>query len=286
MASPLSSGFHIADGNGYMLESDYAAACRLNLQVYLWKKSLKFTLHPSIPLLPDNVSPRALRIADIATGTALWLLDLSEELPPLSAQLDGFDIDLSKAPNSKWLPTNICLGQWNIFDPVPDHMLGRYDVVHLRLLILVVQDSDPLPIMRNVYRMLKPGGYIQWDELNYPDTHVVKVNPGTKTPAFDKLLEFVYSNGRHDWVFQLPDILLNNGFTEARLESYTDRMDLVMANGQQHLMTMAEFMGTLAKRGLLEEAQDMDKLLRGVAYEATQGVALAMPKVVCVAKKI
>jgi SAM-dependent methyltransferase len=279
----ISSGFHLADGNGYMLDKGYAAACRLNLQFYLWKNSLTFNLHPSI-LIPHPQPSSPLRIADLACGTGIWLLDLARELPEPTV-LDGFDIDLSKAPPAQWLPDNVTVYNWDILSPVPEHLVGRYDIVHLRLLILVVEHSDPVPIIQNAYRMLKPGGYIQWDDLNYPDTHIIKADANTDTPAFDRLLHFVRSNGRHDWVLSLPGILEKNGFTDARLDHYRDRTELVMANGQQHLMTMEEFAGSLQRKGMLEEARNIHQLIADCCREASQGVALSMPRVVCVARK-
>ncbi|KAH2021349.1 hypothetical protein KXV43_002259 [Aspergillus fumigatus] len=248
----ISSGFHLADGNGYMLDKGYAARCRLNLQFYLWKNSLAFNLHPSIPIPHTHGSP-PLRIADLACGTGIWLLDLACELPE-PAVLDGLDIDLSKAPPAQWLPNNVTVHNWDILSPVPEHLVGRYDIVHLRLLILVVEHSDPVPIIQNAYRMLKPGGYIQWDDLNYPDTHVSKANPGADTPA-------------------------------ARLDHFRDRTKLAMANGDQHLMTMEEFAGSLQQEGMLEEAQNIHQLIADCCQEASPGVALSMPRVVCVARK-
>lgn len=279
MASSVSSGFHLADNNGYMLGRGHSAACRLNLQFYLWKESLRFTLHPLI--VPSAKSA----IADIATGTSLWLLDLAQQLPS-SITLDGFDIDLSKAPPQEWLPDNVALYNWDLFDPVPEHLIGKYDVIHLRLLILVVQNSDPVPIIRNVSRMLKPGGYIQWDDLNYPGTHVTKADAQLETPEFYKLSQFVYSNGRHDWVLDLPDLLEKNGFVDAKLEHFQDRRDLAMANGEQHLLTMEEFVCSLKQKGMHDDAAKIDELLRGVSREAMHGAALSMPRVVCVARKI
>lgn len=270
----ISSGFHLADGNGFMLDKGYAARCRLNIQFYLWKNSLAFNLHPSIPIPHTHGSP-PLRIADLACGTGIWLLDLPCELPE-PAVLDGFDIDLSKAPPAQWLPNNVTVHNWDILSPVPEHLVGRYDIVHLRLLILVVQHSDPVPIIQNAYRMLKPGGYIQWDDLNYPDTHVSKANPGADTPAFDRLLQFVRSNGRHDWVLSLPGILERNGFTDARLDHFGDRTELAMAHGDQHLMTMEEFAGSLQQKGMLEEAQNIHQLIADCCQEASPAVALSM----------
>ena len=45
-------------------------------------------------------------------------------------------------------------------------MLGQYDVVHRRLIFTVMRDEDARPLIRNLTRLLKPGGWLQWDELN------------------------------------------------------------------------------------------------------------------------
>jgi SAM-dependent methyltransferase len=278
MPSTLESGFHLADSKGYMLGRGHAAACRLNLQFYLWKESLQFNIHPSIPI------PATPAIADIGTGTAIWLLDVAHSLP--TATLDGYDIDLSNTPPTQWLPQTLTLHNWNLFDPVPDHLVGKYDIIHLRLLILVVQNSDPVPVIRNVSRLLKPGGYIQWDDLNYPDTHIAKADADQETPAFDRLRQFVYSNGRHDWVLNLPALMEQNGFEGARLDHFRDRVDLATANGEQHLATMEEFVLSLEKKGMVEDADNIRCLLRDVVVEAVQGVALSMQRAVVVARKV
>lgn len=82
--------FSLADGHGYLLDRSHAAACRLNLQFYLWKDAIKFNSHPSIPVQKCGI------IADVATGIGMWLIDVARELP--TAQIEGFDIDLSQAP--------------------------------------------------------------------------------------------------------------------------------------------------------------------------------------------
>ncbi|KAJ6151535.1 hypothetical protein N7470_007132 [Penicillium chermesinum] len=252
MSSTIESGFHLADSKGYMLGRGHAAAC-----------------------------PPA--IADVGTGTSIWLLDVARSAP--DATLDGFDIDLSNTPPAQWLPKGLTLHNWSVFDPAPENLVGKYDVVHLRLLILVVENSDPVPVIRNVARLLKPGGYIQWDDLNYPDTHVEKADSTRETPAFDRLRQFVYSSGRHDWVMNLASILEQNGFTGAHLYHFRDRCDLITANGEQHLATMEEFAKSLDKKSMTEDAANIRKLLEDVEDEARHGVALSMPRVVAVAQK-
>ena len=269
--------FNIADGRGYMLERNHAAAARLNLQFYLWKESLHFNLHPSVSV------PNEARIADVATGSAMWLIDLARELP--SARLDGFDIKLDQAPPSEWLPPNIHLRTWNVFDDVPEDMLGVYDVVHVRLLVLVVENSDPRPIVRNLSRMLKPGGYLQWDDLNYPETHIRAVDEHLPTPALEELRETIYSQGRNDWTLHLADICTEEGLKNAQLSHFGDSLVFSKANSEQHLLTMEEFASRLIEIEKEEEAGRIHQLIREVHRESLQGAALSMPRVVCVASK-
>ena len=96
------------------------SANRLNLQHYLWKQSLGFLVHPRA--LPKIDNPR---IADLGTGTGIWLLDLSESLPT-SAQLDGFDVDLSQAPPTEWLPQNVSLRKLDILQELPEDLVGQF----------------------------------------------------------------------------------------------------------------------------------------------------------------
>ena len=98
-----------------------------------------------------------LRIADIACGTSIWLRHVSHLLPP-SSILDGYDISLSQCPPQQWLPPNVRLREWDLFtEPYPD-MLGVYDVVHVRLLFVVVREGNPGEILESLKRLLKPGG--------------------------------------------------------------------------------------------------------------------------------
>ena len=269
--------FHLADGREYMLGRSYAAASRLNFQHYLWKESLHFNLHPSISV-PEGAS-----IADVATGTAIWLIDVAREYA--TARLDGFDVNTSQAPPEQWLPSNITLKTWNIFDDVPEEMLGVYDVVHVRLIVLVVQRSDIKNVIRKLLQTLKPGGYIQWDELDYPGTRVRTSNSSLQTPALDRLREMVYSRGRNDWTLRLPEVFAEEGLVDIAIHRFEDPPDMARANGEQHLLTMEEFASSLATTDRKGEAAEIFKLIQDVAREVSNGAALSMPKVVCVGRK-
>lgn len=43
---------------------------------------------------------------------------------------------------------------WNIFEEVPDEFIGYFDVVHVRLITVVVKNNDPRPILANLKKLL------------------------------------------------------------------------------------------------------------------------------------
>ena len=90
--------------------------------------------------------------SEILTSDRIWLLDLAKSLP--SAQFDGFDISESAFPPEQWLPDNLSLRVLNAFDEPPAELWGRYDVVHLRLFLLVVNDNDPTQLLNHCIKLL------------------------------------------------------------------------------------------------------------------------------------
>lgn len=115
-------------------------------------------MHPCITL------PPAAAVVDVATGSALWLADVARAMP--DASLLGLDIDLSQAPTARWLPGNARLEKWDLFSEPPEALHGAFDLVHLRLLVTFLPADEILALLRRVRTLLKPGGLVQWDELD------------------------------------------------------------------------------------------------------------------------
>ncbi|GAB1311029.1 Methyltransferase domain-containing protein [Madurella fahalii] len=278
---PSATDWSLTNGQGYILNRDrsHAAASRLNLQFYLWKDALKFNIHPSISASLSKTAA----IAEVASGTGIWLIDVSRELP--EAQLDGLDYNLDQAPHPKWLPRNVKMRYWNVFDDVPEDLVGKYDYVHTRLLLLVVESKNPSPIIRNLRKLLKPGGYLQWDELDTVNMTVKKVDPSQQTPALDQLRDWSWADGRHDWTVKLPQFMTEEGFEDAKAYFFGDPPELARAFNEQHLLTAEEFAEGLAKLGKQEAASRYFKLVADAYDESVAGAALCVPRVVCVARK-
>ncbi|KAL9110492.1 MAG: hypothetical protein Q9227_005036 [Pyrenula ochraceoflavens] len=267
-----------ADDDSYILGRDYAAACRLNLQHLLWKDSLGFNCHASIPLNNDSI------IADVATGTALWSIEVSRELP--GAHIDAFDVDLSQAPHPQWLSSNISLRQWNMFENPPEDVVGKYDFIHTRLLVGVIHGRDRArTAIHNLLKLLKPGGNLQWDELDPANVSVKRVNADTPAPAMEQINDMSWSKGTIDWTLQIPQWLAEDGFRDVRLEHYGDRDDMIRPFHEMHLTTLEEVSRGLLKAGKKEEAMAFPKLLQEAHREAQGGAALFVPRFVCLARK-
>ncbi|KAJ4305637.1 hypothetical protein N0V90_001168 [Kalmusia sp. IMI 367209] len=259
----------LINGQGYILNRDrsHAAASRLNLQFYLWKISL----------------PEAPAIAEVASGTCLWLMDVAQEYP--KGQVLGLDYNLRQAPHQAWLPPNAKTQNWNVFEEPPEELVGKFDLVHTRLLVLVVENKDPRPIIRNLMKLLKPGGYLQWDELDTINMTVKKVHQSQSTPALDQLRDWSFADGRHDWTVNLPQFFAEVGLEDAKADFYGDPIHLARAFNEQHLLTADEFAEGLAKLGKQEVASKYFKIVQDAYAESISGAGLCVPRVVCTARK-
>ena len=265
----------LVDGHGYILDRDrsHAAASRLNLQYYLWKDTLKFNIHSSIlPSLPRNEV-----IADVASGSGMWLIDVSRQLP--EAQLDGFDNVLRQVPHQDWLPSNVKVRYWNILEDLPDDLVGKYDYVHSRLLVLIVENKNPGAIIRNLHKMLKPGGYLQWDELDCVNMCVKKVDPGLQAPALEQLKEWSWADGKHEWTVRIPGFLTEEGFRDAKIEHFGDSPELIRELNKQHLLTVEEFAEGLVKLGKSDVAAKHFQFVQDAYNESVVGAALCVPRI-------
>jgi ubiquinone/menaquinone biosynthesis C-methylase UbiE len=130
----------------------------LDLQHEWIKKTLGYILHPQI-----KVGSHA-RIADVATGTGVFVRDLAQRLPE-TCQFDGLDISDEQFP--KETPKNVSFRVMDAKSSPPAELKGQYDVVALRFVAAAMHGSEDWErVARNAFELLKPGGYLQWVELD------------------------------------------------------------------------------------------------------------------------
>ncbi|TGO59554.1 hypothetical protein BCON_0043g00120 [Botryotinia convoluta] len=288
-------------GEGYLLSRDYIDCTRLNLQHHLWTQMFGYLLHPNI--LP-NTPPEILKIADIGTGTGVWLTDLASQLPD-STQLDGFDVDTSQAPPKEWLPANVVIRQWDIFTEVPDELIEQYDVVNVRLLVFVLRE-DPLPVLRRLIKLLKPGWWLQWAEPDVPSMRITKTNSLNTETALHRLFTLTAAQDPRlvpHWPSQLPTLLADQGMKQVyahhvnakprKLDSpvFGTSLLLTMMRYQDQEFAMHECnlliydMIAHSGAGIGDQANEISRLVPEAARESKGGVMFAFPRLTVIGRK-
>ena len=141
----------------YTLGRNYVASARLHVQHHLWSETFGYLLNPAI-----HLEQRDLSIAEVGTGTGIWLLEVDRRLPTPAALLCGLDIAGDQFPRSEWLSSNVKFLEHDAFKPSgpPAELVGKFDIVHMRLFIAIVKDNDPTGLLAYCHKLLKPGGYL------------------------------------------------------------------------------------------------------------------------------
>lgn len=142
----------------------------------------------------------------------MWLLDLSSHVSE-GTQLDGFDLSEEQFPHKSTWPANINFRTVDAFGEVPEDLVHRYDVVHLRFWCCVVRNNDPTGLIRHAERLLskhipiirrsftkenallEPGGYIQWEDADIGQTLV----RGHVAEEFGRMTKSIFAAAKFDF---------------------------------------------------------------------------------------
>ncbi|CAK7226776.1 RNA-binding component of cleavage and polyadenylation factor [Sporothrix curviconia] len=167
---------------------------------------------------PIGDSPE--KILDIGTGTGIWAVDMGDKFP--NAQVLGTDLSPIQP---EWLPENV---RFMIDDCEADWANGSdWDYVHMRQVVGLITQPDE--VIKNIYQHLKPGGWIEIQELHaYPfcdDGTMAEENEegggGDEDPVvgfYDLLREALARRGmNHDKARVLRKPLTRAGFTNITL---------------------------------------------------------------------
>ncbi|KAI1077851.1 S-adenosyl-L-methionine-dependent methyltransferase [Whalleya microplaca] len=243
---------------------------RLNDQFDLMTENIGYILHPSVAL------PSAPRIADIGTGTARFLLRLQPTYP--DANLEGFDISSALFPPQSSLPSNVSLAELDMKQPFPEHMYGKYDLVHARMLVAAMLPGDWEPAVVNLARLLKPGGFLQWEECNFLNAEWQTDTPGASVEntrrmgdAFRAVLRERISYGWNT----LPDHMRAAGLTSVVSDvSSSDKVPETRARLTQSIMNLIFTWARVSiERGASESmfGDSLENLEKAVHDEITSG---------------
>ena len=137
----------------YMLQRDSKESMRLNGQhEFMRALSSNHLIHPSIP----RGSLQA--IADVGTGTGVWLEDTTHDLltlgnPSGNIELVGFDVSPQQFPQSR--NEGMDFVTHDIIEPFPQQYREEFDLVHVRLLSYAIKAHDLLKAVENLVEILR-----------------------------------------------------------------------------------------------------------------------------------
>ncbi|KAF4634741.1 hypothetical protein G7Y89_g3365 [Cudoniella acicularis] len=117
------------------------------------------------------------RLTSLSALHRIWLIELARTLGP-EVKLEGLDISFDQFPPREWLPGNVSLVKYDAFSEPPAELLNTYDIIHVQLLITLIKDDNPAPMLKNLIKMLKPGGYLTWREWDVAIWEVIRVQLG------------------------------------------------------------------------------------------------------------
>jgi SAM-dependent methyltransferase len=272
---------------------------------------LGWDLHPAISFKNDS----EIKIADHGCGNAYvytlvylapanrliraWLLSLNAKsgINGLgNVTFVGFDLSPVHFPAPGNLPSNFKLGVLDAFsDNIPDKHIGQYDVVHVRVFTAVVKSNDPGPLIRNALKMLKPGGYFQWDEFDGASWKAVAPGDDSSIPttATTAMLENFQESGRkamnieHLWEDNLGGIFQEHGFDLVEHKRMDVKMELRKPMSDSLLMAMhhAARIVVGADGCMVGTDRTWEELRTEAAREIERGVTITMDMMVTVGRK-
>ncbi|KAL8989802.1 MAG: hypothetical protein Q9169_008276, partial [Polycauliona sp. 2 TL-2023] len=250
----------------YMLSRTITGSTRLNAQHQLWQHELGHLLNPSIFPLPPNA-----RIADLATGTGIWLLELSSQYPHLTYH--GLDISISQTPPTAWLPPNLSFSAWDVRSAPPPSFHGTFDVVHIRLLSVALGDAvKGEEVVRNISMLLKPGGWLQWEEMDMTRSIVATADPSITPIAIPRMDQAMKTGSEKSLIPRLGNLLSAkgaNGFVEVTKYEIEAKKELLKWSTEMHVLAFAEAAENWPAGGAIQVA--MKELVTAVQKEAEIG---------------
>ncbi|TKA78397.1 hypothetical protein B0A49_00250 [Cryomyces minteri] len=246
-----------SDGENWLLGHEDSESERLDKQHEIWTRDICSILESSEVCSQD-------------LALQIWLPAQAKDFP-LFSELHGFDTSDQSFPDASSLPKNVKLLTHDVKRPFPDEYLGRYDVVHVRLLWLAMTHAEDWEIvMKNVVALLmsenvQPGGHVQWVEANlYQLLTPLRTNQDTSTKALSYSGKPVF------------DILGNRGWLN---DGYMERLSLFRACGLVDAAS-AGFLSAqrqLIKSGLLDWSDEqVEEARKSVLEEIEKGAYLRL----------
>ncbi|KAF7520889.1 hypothetical protein G7054_g12624 [Neopestalotiopsis clavispora] len=262
---------------------NFRTSARLHLQHQLCQNTLGFLLEPHVD--SSVTTSQTLRVADLACGNGVWLLDLERHLSErgISCRLQGFDINPVNFPSSSFIPSNVTFQQLDILaSPLPEELLGAFDVVHVRAFMSIIIDQDTAPLLSAARSLLKPGGWLQWEEMR-GEFLIEPSSPSVSAASCAILAKILKEGGeaqglKFGFVHELNSHLGRHGFEDVHMHKFPKRRQDFKGWTEDFLMVWEELASHLPSKADVPNApvtrELWTDLFNKAVVETEQGVAV------------
>ncbi|ORE16249.1 S-adenosyl-L-methionine-dependent methyltransferase [Rhizopus microsporus] len=143
--------FHSDPNSVYWLPSDEEEMDRLVGQHF----ALRTLFEGNIPQVAFKMLDfeKGVKILDLGCGPGTWIMDMATEYP--NSEFVG--IDMCDVFPTNIRPANVTFQVSNALDGLPFED-NSFDMVNFSLFILALKKDQWLPLMKEIHRILKPGG--------------------------------------------------------------------------------------------------------------------------------
>lgn len=212
--------FYNSEEIPYILPKDNIEMQRLTDQHYIIKYLYGKNFHNSIkPLLIDGCN-----VLDIGCGTGIWCLEMCTTF--YNSKFVGIDVSINEknhniidATPKEIKPSNVEFKNVDVLiNPLPFED-SSFDYIHMQMMVFAIPKDKWNIVINEIIRILKPGGYIQFVELDGVTYHEINEKGEVKFLKDDfqiKALEIIKKNT--SFISSIPvkikNILENNNLIE------------------------------------------------------------------------
>lgn len=170
----------------------------------------------------------------------------------------------------------------------------------MRLVAVVIKDMNPGRILANVVQLLKPGGYLQWEEHYTADAKVVhgsewKLPAAGEFPGVDRLCRLMSDQlntsdgsklllGSRDWLTTLDRTMEEQGFEDVRRVVYPDAPVMGMFWNDMYVLSVEEFAQQMLRVDP-DLGRELQQMIERIEKEKREGAWLSNPKAVFLGKR-
>ncbi|KAF5392908.1 hypothetical protein D9757_001061 [Collybiopsis confluens] len=203
------SGERYYASDKYLLPADKKETARLEVQHRVFSKAFENRLSQ----LPVKLKSGD-QVLESAAGTGIWTLEFLEETRKDGVTLNIQCIDISDKQFPKEHPPEIHFSLQSVTD-LPSKWNERFSYAHQRLLVLALDKSLWRKAARELFRVLKPGGWLELVEIELQSYQLCFGPCSSKVQSL--VLKMYPEKGvLIDLAQHLPSILEESGFVDVQ----------------------------------------------------------------------